>query len=866
MELAITGPLRAALLRWILPTGGPAVTVVCKATFNLRPGESPLASQQDEPNEDDTYWDDDPQRSLSASTDMVPYKARADVVLVGSAYSSEPVRSLLARLAVGTVNKSIEVHADRAFGPDGLLREGLPFNRMRLRYERAAGGPETTNPVGIRADQQDSRGNIPLPNLQAPSAHVSRRGEGFLPIGFGPIAPLWRERLVRIQRWLPGWSPYDFARAPLPDGFDGSYFNVAPQDQQLESVNAGEQVVLEHLHPEHTRVVTRLSAVEPRVTLERPGGSTQSIALTCDTLSIDTDRGVCHLVWRGTVVLAHPAETGRIVVSTHDAHAATGWEGSRNDDMAERTIAPMDAASPLSAMPFGGRVKAPPAPPRVASQEKGLPFQREAPPREAPPPPRQPAPRAPTPSDSGVSPYPGNVGHAPPTHVGPTHGGPTHAAGRTEGTQVYELPQQPFSTPLPLPVPPPPPPNSPHAVHPPVPPPIAPPPPAAPPVPRPPPAIPPPVPAIPVPVSPPPQVELSPWANAGSSAPAQPAPSSGSFGERLTQESPQALTEDRSRRGEPEHLGTLPRPVEKAAPTFLAAAAVAGVVAASNAAADPLPPAPVRGASKPRSYRQSTDAVDLVWFDGESVARVRKRPPWRVLLLDLEEATEQDPEEAVLGNTPEEIEDRRDMLHVLLHAQSADEYGISESLNQAVRADGKIINPVIATAGQLAFVFDELEMLKATLSAALPFAAGDEPLTSATTSAKEFLSTPGLVATGVVIDSLTTRIREAFLRVKRPVANDYLTVQSERALLEKRHYQKREVLSKTHLRGLFFPDGSSNGIPTYLPEEVSKKLPLYQRFSVRMIVEVHRTADQNEVHPAALKVLALGRSIHPGRG
>ena len=314
-------------------------------------------------------------------------------------------------------------------------------------------------------------------------------------------------------------------------------------------------------------------------------------------------------------------------------------------------------------------------------------------------------------------------------------------------------------------------------------------------------------------------------------------------------------------RGEPEHLGALARPAETAVPSFLAAAAVGGVVAASNAAADPPPPVPQRAAARAPLQRISSEAVDLVWFDAESVARIRRRPPWRILLPDLENAPEADAEEGALGNTPEEIEDRRDVLHVLVHGSAVDHYGISEALEQGIRADGKVINPVVLTAGQLTFSFDEMEMLKATLSAAMPFAQGDEALTSATAAAKEFLSTPGLIATGAVIESLTFRLREAFLRVKRPVPSDYLTVQGERALLEQRHYQKREVFSKTHLRGLFFPVGASDPVPAYLPEEVSKKLPLYQRFAVRMIVEVHRTADQNEVHPAALRALALGRTL-----
>ena len=332
----------------------------------------------------------------------------------------------------------------------------------------------------------------------------------------------------------------------------------------------------------------------------------------------------------------------------------------------------------------------------------------------------------------------------------------------------------------------------------------------------------PPAPAMPPPVPlPAAPIETSPWAQGAAAAQSAPqeALSRGSVGERMM----------------------LDGPAETAAPAKVL----------------PVP--------KQRAARVASEAVSLVWFDPGSVARIRRRPPWRVLLVDLENEPEPDTEEGALGNTPEEIEDRRDVLHVLVHGSAVDGYGISEALEHGVRADGKIINPLILTTGQLSFTFDELEMLKATLSAAMPFTAGDEALTAAATSAKEFLSTPGLIATGAVIESLTVRIREAFLRVKRPVPNDYLTVQGERALLEKRHYQKREVFSGTCLRGLFQPAGASDPIPCYLPEEVSRELPLYQRFPVRLIAEVHRTADQNEVHPAALKALALGRTLN-GRG
>src|SRR5206468_2579065 len=111
----------------------------------------------------------DPQRSLYSPSDLAPFKQRGDVMLVGHAFAprGEPVRSLVVRIIVGEVDKSIEVHGERAWSPDGLLREGPRFAKMPLRYERAAGGPDTRNPVGIRPDgRPDVYGNVAIANLQ----------------------------------------------------------------------------------------------------------------------------------------------------------------------------------------------------------------------------------------------------------------------------------------------------------------------------------------------------------------------------------------------------------------------------------------------------------------------------------------------------------------------------------------------------------------------------------------------------------------------------------------------------------------------------------------------------------------------------
>src|SRR5690606_18382167 len=125
MDVSPLGPIRAASFQWRLRSGAWAQTVIAKLTFELRPLTSVLAEVQEPVIFDDEYWDDDASRSVQVPADLAPVKTRADVVLVGNAYAprGEPVRSLVTRLQVGELDKSIEVHADRAWTLDAQLRE-----------------------------------------------------------------------------------------------------------------------------------------------------------------------------------------------------------------------------------------------------------------------------------------------------------------------------------------------------------------------------------------------------------------------------------------------------------------------------------------------------------------------------------------------------------------------------------------------------------------------------------------------------------------------------------------------------------------------------------------------------------------------
>jgi hypothetical protein len=357
VDIVSFSPLRVASIVWQPRPGAWMLTAVCKATYQLLPMESRLVEDQDELTPADGHWNDDETRSLRAPSDLAPFKARADIVLVGHAHApqQQPVASLTARLIVGEIDKSIEVFCDRAWTQEGQLREGARFTRMLLCYERAAGGPDSWNPVGLRADARPDRyGMVAIPNLQPPGIHVSSPGDRFDPVGFGPIAPTWPGRTWRLPRHATDFSHRSWQDAPLPEGMDGSYFNVAPADQQVDVLRSNERIILENLHPEHPRLSTSLpgGVSYPRAIVER-GGSADVLPLRCDTLVIDADRGRCTLTWRGQVPLEHPNQPGRVSISM------VGAVAPRRGPPAAGPTAPRPATVGSAPPAFGG--SAPPA-------------------------------------------------------------------------------------------------------------------------------------------------------------------------------------------------------------------------------------------------------------------------------------------------------------------------------------------------------------------------------------------------------------------------------------------------------------------------------------------------------------------------
>lgn len=306
-------PLRVASVVWQPAEGLFMLTVLGKATFDLRPEESPLADNQDEPTPRDDYWNNDESASLRAACDIVPFKHAADVLVVGYAYAP-PVLSdwpFHTRLVVGNgIDKVIEIHGERHWTKDDQLIQNPCSPRVPLRWERAAGGPGSSNPVGMlpvtRLEVGQSR---KLPNLEPRHTRLSRPTDEIPPIGYGPIAPSWPERKALIDTREGDWDPACWHEKPLAPYVDASFFQVAPVDQRLDRLNGDERIQLENLHPEYARFSTRLDAVRPFAIVQKSGKAAMDLELRCDTLVIDTERSMATLTWRGSIPLAYPEES-----------------------------------------------------------------------------------------------------------------------------------------------------------------------------------------------------------------------------------------------------------------------------------------------------------------------------------------------------------------------------------------------------------------------------------------------------------------------------------------------------------------------------------------------------------------------------
>jgi hypothetical protein len=310
VSIETLGPVTAAAVRW-RSRSKLYVTVVVKVTFAIIPDGDMVIIEPAALIREELHHDNNPLRSIRATSDLAPFLPKADVVLIGHACAphGEPVPILPVRLAVygerTLLDKTVHVYGDRV---DGFPQ---PFDRIPLRYERALGGPGCDeNPFGVGA----KAGADPDPF----AANIICPEEPTRPVGFGPISRAWpsRRRLFSNAARKAFYQPI----AEIADTFDWSYFQAAPVDQRIEFLRGNEWILLEGVHPDLPRFSCRLPGARAMARIYVPGPRpARQMALHADQLHINADEFLCALVCRGVLTVQDEAELSVL-------HIAAGLE------------------------------------------------------------------------------------------------------------------------------------------------------------------------------------------------------------------------------------------------------------------------------------------------------------------------------------------------------------------------------------------------------------------------------------------------------------------------------------------------------------------------------------------------------------
>jgi hypothetical protein len=341
---AVTAMGRSSAATLVYRVGGELrLTTVVKATFALVP-DGPMAQLDADPiARADAFRERGTLSALLAPTDLVPYRPRADVLLLGHARApgerptpAMGVRLLLAQGGEVVLDKRLAVRGS----PDvsGRTREPSPFVAMELAWELAARTPD--NPVGIR-------------ETPATWAHVVDPLHRELAAGFGPITAAWP-----MRRSLLTIDEADFAaRIPaLPADFAWGYFNAAPPDQRVPFLRGDEWVGYEGLSAQLARVQSCLPGVRAAARVYGAGPDAdagRAVTMEADGIVIDADRLCCSVVWRGAVTLAREEDLAAV-------HVLAGTETTQRRLSFPPSFAARHARAPSVAPPKNPQIGASP--------------------------------------------------------------------------------------------------------------------------------------------------------------------------------------------------------------------------------------------------------------------------------------------------------------------------------------------------------------------------------------------------------------------------------------------------------------------------------------------------------------------------
>jgi uncharacterized protein YjbI with pentapeptide repeats len=239
-------------------------------------------------------------------------KIRGEVVVTGKAHApgdgKVPARAVKLRVLRGEraiVDKELYVIGDRRWELTGPT-EPEPFSEIPVTWDRAFGGSGFEwNPIGRGFAPADEGGKPVhrLPNVEDPKRLIKTKGDRPAPAGFGPIDQTWPQRMRKAGTYDARWLETRFPGVAAD--IDWTFFNVAPEDQQIEKYFTGSEVFEVHgMHPTRTNWTVRLPDVRARLFIvqrKKDGEELREAASRIDTVWLfpNKERGVA--IFRGVL-------------------------------------------------------------------------------------------------------------------------------------------------------------------------------------------------------------------------------------------------------------------------------------------------------------------------------------------------------------------------------------------------------------------------------------------------------------------------------------------------------------------------------------------------------------------------------------
>jgi hypothetical protein len=277
---------------------------------------------------------------LLRAAELGPLKAKLDVLLAGAITFQRPTAETEVELSVGArLLKRARVFGDRLWLPAVLTpivpSEPRPVLRVPIAWERSYGGTDQEEPAliepknpagsGIAKDPTSLHGQA-APNFEHPETRLGAVLGSPEPVGFGPIAAHWPQRLAHAGTCDEAWEK---TRRPLPPtDFSRTFFNVAPIDQQLDGYIDGEECRLLNMTP-----AGRDSFFLP--SLKIPIAFITSAGIVDDWLTVDTvtiepeDRRISILAKAEAPLADGPESLGRIIIGAMGSEIRVAVEEGR---------------------------------------------------------------------------------------------------------------------------------------------------------------------------------------------------------------------------------------------------------------------------------------------------------------------------------------------------------------------------------------------------------------------------------------------------------------------------------------------------------------------------------------------------------